>query len=65
MGFTDCLIIGSTLTAGFFCALNAALDFRRFKLFGKIVCFCWFGFMSFITPFILWDIATTKSFSSL
>jgi hypothetical protein len=59
------LILGGSQALAFVCALNAFLDFRRFKMLGRVICFAWFGFMLILTPFVLWDLSKTSFLSRM
>ena len=65
MGYGQALILSGSCLVAFFCALNAILDFRSFKLFGRVVCFIWFAFISAITIITIWSIGTMKRFSTM
>jgi hypothetical protein len=59
------LILAGSQALAFACALNAVLDFRRFKVFGRIICFAWFSFMLILTPLVLWGLSKTTFFSRM
>ena len=65
MDLPHVLILGGSQIVAFFCALNAVLDFRRFKLFGRVFCIAWFSFMAILTPFALWSLSMEKFWSRM
>jgi len=59
------LILGGSQVLAFVCALNAIFDVRRFKMFGRVICFAWFSFMLILTTLVLWDLSKTTFFSRM
>jgi hypothetical protein len=62
LGFANVLVIGGCQVIAFVCALNAALDFQRFRMFGRVALLAWFAFMAILTPLVLWNVGSIKVF---